>query len=317
MKARGVIIKVILAALALALPLPGILLSPGAAQGAAPGDVLVVLSGNRAPYLQAARGARELLEGRDLRVGVINVERNRGNGLARRCEKLAPRLVMPVGRRAVRAVLAHCAPSVPVVFSMILSPPEDTRGRHVTGVLLEASPKDKLRIFRALMPSLSCIGLIHTPATSGWAREAVKAGQALGIKVLGVEIDQVADLPRAQKEVAERCGALMAVADPAIYNPTVTQHLIMFALRYKIPFMGLSRTFVQAGALMALEPDYRALGRQAAGMALEVIEGRDALSIEVAHPRQLRLDYNTRAARRIGLELVKAGEEIPFDVVVR
>jgi putative ABC transport system substrate-binding protein len=77
----------------------------------------------------------------------------------------------------------------------------------------------------------------------------------------------------------------------------------LFSFRNRMPFSGLSASWVKAGALYALDRDYEDLGAQCAEMALKVLDGKHAGSIPPARPRKVRYVLNLRTAEHLKLNL--------------
>ena len=69
------------------------------------------------------------------------------------------------------------------------------------------------------------------------------------------------------------------------------------------PFMGLSSSFVEAGALLALSCDYGDVGKQAAEVASRVLKGEQPACIPISVPRKVSLCINLRTASYIGLRV--------------
>jgi putative ABC transport system substrate-binding protein len=64
--------------------------------------------------------------------------------------------------------------------------------------------------------------------------------------------------------------------------------------------MGLSEHFVKMGALLAVGPDYKDVGKQSGEFAAQILKGRDPEELPVASPRKVQLSLNLRTAEIIG-----------------
>ena len=80
--------------------------------------------------------------------------------------------------------------------------------------------------------------------------------------------------------------------------------------------MGLSHSFVKAGALFALSCDYTANGMKAGEIANRIMKGEKPGGINIATPCEkcVRLSINLKTAKHIGLslseEVVKSADDI-------
>ena len=74
---------------------------------------------------------------------------------------------------------------------------------------------------------------------------------------------------------------LWAVSDRTVFNPQARQYILLNTLRNKVPFMGLSASYVKAGALFALSLDYEDIGYQTGELASRIIAGEQTSSISI------------------------------------
>jgi putative ABC transport system substrate-binding protein len=82
--------------------------------------------------------------------------------------------------------------------------------------------------------------------------------------------------------------------------------ILLFCLRNKIPFVGLSSSWVRAGALYALDRDYADIGAHCAETALKLPDGAPVSSIPPAPPRKVVYAVNIRVASLLKIDLAPA-----------
>jgi ABC-type uncharacterized transport system substrate-binding protein len=70
-----------------------------------------------------------------------------------------------------------------------------------------------------------------------------------------------------------------------------------------LPVFGFSPAFVRAGAAAGVYPDYRALGRQTAELALRVQRGEGKGEAAEEYPGKVRIAVNLRMVHLLGLNL--------------
>jgi putative ABC transport system substrate-binding protein len=88
-----------------------------------------------------------------------------------------------------------------------------------------------------------------------------------------------------------------------VFNPQTAQSILLFSLRHRIPFVGLSLSWVSAGALYALDRDYQDIGRQCGELALQVIHGARAGALPPSAPRKVVYSVNLKTARQLKVEI--------------
>ena len=92
-------------------------------------------------------------------------------------------------------------------------------------------------------------------------------------------------LPAALARLSSSADALLAVPDTTVYKRETVKALLLFSFRHKLPLIGLSEAWVQAGALYALDWDYRELGAFCGRLALRQLPGARVRSADPAAPR--------------------------------
>jgi len=98
------------------------------------------------------------------------------------------------------------------------------------------------------------------------------------------------------------------VIDETVVNSQSTPHIILFTIRNKIPLMGLSVRFAQDGALLALQSDYKNMGRQSGKIANLILESKSIDVMPIAFPEKSELVLNLKTAKLIDID-------IPPDVI--
>ena len=101
------------------------------------------------------------------------------------------------------------------------------------------------------------------------------------------------------------CGLSACVTDQVVLSRQTAEAILLFSFRNRIPFAGLSASWVKAGALYALDRDYTDLGAQCGEMALRVRRGRRASTLPPETPRKILYALNLRTAQRMKLNLPK------------
>ena len=96
---------------------------------------------------------------------------------------------------------------------------------------------------------------------------------------------------------------LWGLTDQLVLSPQTAQAILLFSFRNRIPFTGLSKSWVKAGALYALDRDYADIGAQCGEMALQILRGASTSSLPPARPRKLKYVVNLRTADRMKLKI--------------
>lgn len=176
-------------------------------------------------------------------------------------------------------------------------------GQQATGIRLLPSNGLRLDALLRLAPRARVVYVPHTPhdRSSQSTLEQIKpAAQALGVRLLLQPVDSLEDIARAARSIPVEAQAIFLPQDSRI-----EAHIDLFvqsAQARRLPLSAPSLLQVEQGALMTYGFDHRAIGRQAARLAAEILQGRPAgdLPVETADNN---LYINLRSARAIGLEI--------------
>lgn len=286
-----------------------------AAQPAAggPREVAIVVSEAMQPYRDAVAGFKEGMQGGPSPISYEEFLASSADpaDLARRIRDRRPAMVFAVGTQASVFARRYLT-GLPVVFAMVLNPVENgvvpsmrSPGPGVGGVCLNIPIDAQLTVLKRLKPSIGRVGMLYNAkAGSGFAVEAIEAAKRARIDLVALPVNSEHEISPLLRKVLSEADGLWACPDPLIYNASTAQQIILAALQSNKPFMAFSKNFVKAGALAALECDYRDIGRQAGELAAKMMGGQDTAGA-VEYPRRTILIINKRTADVLGLRINK------------
>jgi putative ABC transport system substrate-binding protein len=94
------------------------------------------------------------------------------------------------------------------------------------------------------------------------------------------------------------------VPDETVITPESFKYLAGETSRNKVPFLAASEIFVEVGALAALTPDYKDMGRQSCLLAKAIESGsQKPAEIGTAPPAVVNLILNLKTAVKIGMSV--------------
>jgi putative ABC transport system substrate-binding protein len=275
--------------------------------------ILIVKSSSSTPFLKALEGFKKEIRKSEIEAIVIEYDisdESKGEGqIAQKIRDLKPDLIVTIGSRST-AIVSQKIKDIPIVFCMVLNPVSSgfiqsmrSSGNNLSGASLDIPVKIQLEKFKLIVPKLKRLGVLFTQDSKQVIIEAQRVCKKIGVELVPELIYSEKEIPGAVEALAQEVDGLWAVADTIIFTPQSTQHILLYTLRNGLPFMGLSPSFVKAGALFTLACDHKDVGRQAGELALGVLSGEEPLEVPITIPRMIYLCLNLRTAEQINLKI--------------
>jgi putative ABC transport system substrate-binding protein len=212
-----------------------------------------------------------------------------------------PRLVIVVGDQALKE--ARKLRRVPVVFSMALDINEKTLGENVTGVTMNVSPDNYLKLFKKLQ--LQRIGVLYDPRHSGaYLARARKAAAGSGVELVAIEVRSPREVPAALARLKEHgvSGIWMLPDSTAVSQENVDAYFL-FAQKQSLPVISFARGYLAKGALAVLEVSRQMIGEQSCSLVKKLRNGTPASELPVVDVRETTLFTNDNVAAKLEIKL--------------
>ncbi len=222
-----------------------------------------------------------------------------------------PNVIITVGSPATK-VIASRVSDIPIVFSMVLYPVAsgfvpniNSPGKNLTGAAMDVPIEAQFKVLSRVVPRLRRIGVLYNPEETGSIiSEAEKVAESMKLELVAEQVCSEADVLAAMNNLNSKgAEVLWGVADGTVFTVSSFKFLIQKTVERGMPFMGPNNQFVKSGALIALGCNYRDNGRQAAELALRILEGESPSKIPIARPRETEMALNLRVAEYIGLDI--------------
>ncbi len=200
----------------------------------------------------------------------------------------------------------------PTVFSMVLNPMAsnlindlDAPGGNITGVAMDIKKQEQFGILKEMLGSdFKRAVIFYNPSeTQVVIDDAINAARELNINLESIPIKEEKEIFNSLKKLSSQNDVLIAIADSYVYSPQTIQYIILNTLRSGVPFVGVSPSFVKAGALLALSCDYDDMGQQAALIVLKILSGQKPGIIPISFPTKTNIAVNINTAKHINVKI--------------
>lgn len=277
-------------------------LAPIAGAGAEAKTAVVVIKagtakGPIAPYEEAAKGFREVLEP----AAEVLLTPQTSKQAADAVRAQVPRLLVAFGHEAA-VFAARNFPDVPRVVALAPGIDAASQEGRIAVISPDVSADVQVRWIADALPDVRKVGVLFDPAASqSRIDELVAAARARdggNLEIVPLFVSSEGEVPAAfRKAVREKAiDALLFVPDRTVITRGTISHLMKESLAASIPTIGFNWYLVDNGAVLGFGLDYAAVGRQAADVARVLPDRTENL---VAEPGKVTIWVNRRVADKL------------------
>ncbi len=216
------------------------------------------------------------------------------------------RMIVTIGSSATLDV-AQKIHDIPILFSMMLDPerlsPDQT---NVVGVSLRIPVALQLKMIANMLPTAKNIGVIYdSQKNEAAAQRLITEAAAFDLTIKPFPVASQREIPDALDRLDKQADVLLGMVDSMVYTSKTAGLIIRYTIKHEIPFIGISASYVKAGALCALDVDPIDIGRQMAIVAQQILSGAPMAKIATVTPETIDFAINLRTADIIGVTIPK------------
>ena len=227
---------------------------------------------------------------------------------ARASETRAGQLVLAFGVEAATE-MARNEMRVPVLcafvpsasFELIVRNNTRRAASQFSAIFLNQPFGRQLDLIQLALPKRQRIGVLLGKQSSAQVPQLDDEMRRRSLGFMQTQIDGEASIFAKLQALLDESQVLLALPDPQVYNSGTLQNILLSALRAGVPMVSFSPAYVKAGALMAIYSTPAQVGRQAAQLALPVLQGKELPPPQ--YPREFWIDVNMPLARSMNLDM--------------
>lgn len=256
--------------------------------------VLLILSDGTQPYQSFAQKLKDSLPN-SIHLAVQQVERTR---IADPAD-----LVITVGMKA--AEVAMPSPGAPMMVVMVPKGGYDNllvgqaMPQGISAIYLDQPWARQFDFLHALIPDLSQVGLVYSPENQLDVSHLFITAKNHGSKVSSQVVRSADGLFASLEKVLSGSDVLLAIPDSRIYNASNIRNILLTSYRHKVPLIGFSPGYVNAGALAAIFTRPEQIAEQTANKIVEFSQKRTLPTPQ--YPDDFDISVNLQVARSLGI----------------
>lgn len=212
-----------------------------------------------------------------------------------------PDLVYCLGTKAY-LIANKYVKDAPIVFSSIINWLRLPLTEKTYGVSNELPIGMEIMLFHYVFPEVRKIGVLYSKKyTEEWFQQASKEAKEMGIELIGSKVADKKQVSSHLKKLLPEVDAYWLISDPTL----MTEKQELFAIldlchQHTRPVFSYHETFASFGAALTVSVDDPTIGRQAAGIAMEVLAGA-IFDDKVQFPAGSYIVLNLKRVKEYGL----------------
>lgn len=262
-------------------------------------NVRLILSDSSPPYRQFAASFNKALAASKADVAVTESQAISGANTD---------LIVTVGMKATELAAAQTGTPVLAVmvprigYENLVTPvvPQKTI-RSISAIYLDQPWDRQLDFWRAALPERRRIGLLHSLDTRIDVARLRRDISDRGGSLVAQPVRSAEGLFSSLENVLDGSDVLLAIPDGMIYSSSNIRNILLTSYRHGVPLIGLSQSYVNAGALCAIFSTPEQLAEQASSAV--ILFSRTRQLPDSQYPADFTIAVNQQVARSLGIEL--------------
>lgn len=179
------------------------------------------------------------------------------------------------------------------------------QGEVVSSAVFLDQPRERqMKFIRTVFPAIRKVAVLYSPDgkdnISAWSA----AANDLDLTLIARPVAAPEALFSALEFVLDDADVLLATPDNAIYNSGSIRNILLTSYRWRVPMIGFSQGYANAGAVGALFSTPEQIGTQAAELIATYAQTGKLPAAEF--PRTYEVAINYQVARSLGLNIPAA-----------
>ena len=172
-----------------------------------------------------------------------------------------------------------------------------------SAIALDQSPDRIMLLARLLAPharkAATVTGEISSTRTDALQESATRLNFSLATQTLGTKDNPVARM----SPLFKNNDIFVALPDRAVFNRATAKWILYLGFRSKVPVIGFSKAYTDAGALASIYASPGNIGRHGAELTARTLLDPDSFVSRLHSPRYYTLHSNSSVARALDIDL--------------
>lgn len=220
-----------------------------------------------------------------------------------------PRVIIAVGDKSLKE--AQKLRGTAVIYTMALAVDEENLRSNISGISMHADPEYYLKLLKKL--KLRKAGIVYSKAkSSAYVKRAKKDAKDYNIELVLEEISSPQEVATALNRLSESgIDSIWMLPDTTAVTAETLSSYFYYGQRGSIPVISFSRTYLDKGALAAVEASRVKMIEQLCSNVNQLLDGAGSVNIRVRDISEASLYTNETVAHKLNISLPQAGRFSP------
>lgn len=232
---------------------------------------------------------------------------------ARGSKSTDPLILISIGTRACDKIMASayahdlliCTLIPAQSFNALLDQHQaELEVSRVTAVFMDQPISRQIALARLIVPSAQAIGTVFGRVSVAQRQSVEKYAEEAGLQVYQSFLDDDQNPVQVLTPIIQRSDVFLAIADSANFNRSVSRWALYISLRNKIPLIGFSSNYAEAGAVVSIFSTPAQIGEQTYQTVKQYLT--TAQLTPPSYPNDFTVIVNASTARTLKLNLPSA-----------
>ena len=179
-------------------------------------------------------------------------------------------------------------------------------GGNITGLSVQSpdTAGKRLQLLKEAVPNLSRVAVLWEsgpPAARRSLSEMEAAAPVLGLQLQAVEVRSPGEFDSAVAAAARNRAGAAVIGGPMAYSHRA--QIAQLAVKRRLPIVGPSQDYAEAGWLLSYGPNYTDLFKRTADFVDRILKGAKPADLPVEQPTKFYLTINLKTAKALGLNI--------------
>ena len=172
-------------------------------------------------------------------------------------------------------------------------------------VILDQPVGRVVELAKLIKPELKTLGTVVNSEGPGRVSELTEQVSELGVDIQLASLEEESNPISGLKEVFTNCDVFMVLPDKARFNSKIAKWVLYLSYRQRIPVIGYSQKYSEAGALVSIYSTPQQVGEDTGKRLVDYLEGLNSgkRPVRFHYPRYFKLSINNKVASSLNIKI--------------